>query len=206
MSDADHRRWVWENRYADHVRVLNEWIDSRNSATRWMPYVSPVHSAQARVLSVLRAPAASSDWQVGFGDTEERRGFLSLENDDDAAEESLRLVTEVAGLDATVVTPWNAYPYYLGHDRAPDTGQLSEGAKHLKLLLREVMVDVHHVVLQGAEARRCWAVLRSRDARFCNGYRVWTTSGPTSRAPGRTTAEQLAEREQTWRDVAAALR
>lgn len=203
MNDPDHRRWAWEHRYDDDVRALNEWVDSRNSSTRWMPYLSPVHSTQARVLSVLRAPASSSAWDDGDG---ERRGFLSLENDDPVAEESLRLVTEVAGLDAAAVCPWNAHPYYLGHDRAPDAGQLSEGAKHLKLVLREVLRDVHHVVLQGTEAKRCWAVLRSRDARFCNGYRVWTTTSPASSAAIRESAAKVAEREQVWCDVGAAAR
>jgi hypothetical protein len=206
MSDEDHRRWVWENRYDDGVKALNEWVDSRNSTTRWMPYVSPVHSTQARVLSVQRAPATSTDWHTAFGDPEERRGFLSLENDDPAAAETLRLVTEVAGLDASTVCPWNAHPFYLGHDRAPDTGQISEGAKHLKLLLREVMHDVNHVVLQGAEAKKCWAVLRSRDARFCNGYRVWTTWSPAPQAAIRESAAKVAEREETWAAVGAAVR
>ncbi len=205
MSDAEHRQWVWENRYSDDVRSINEWIDSRNTATRWMPYISPLHSTQARVLSVLRDPGARSDWSVAFGDTEERRGFLSLENDDDTAEESLRLVTEVAGIDPKMVCPWNASPFYLGHDKAPDAGQISEGAKHLKLLLREVLHDVHHVVLQGTEAKKCWDVLRSRDARFCNGYRVWRTWNPSPSALYRDRAERIAHREQTWQDVAAAL-
>lgn len=202
MADPEYREQVWEQRYAEHIRPVNEWIDAQCTPRRWMPYVSPVHSAKAHVLSVVRDPGPATEWGGHFGDVEGgRRGFLSLENDDETAEESLRLVTEVGGLDTRDVCPWNAHPFYVGHDKSLTANEIGEGSKYLKLLLREVLTDVIVVVLQGTEAKKCWASVASRDRRFTEGYKVLQTWNPAARALLKDREDKIAHREQTWREV-----
>ena len=201
MADAAYRETVWEERYADHVRPLNEWIDRQNTPRRWMPYVAPIHSTSAHVLSLVRDPGPATDWKAHYGDTEERRGFLSLENDDDTTAESLRLVTEVGGLSTVDVCPWNAHPFYRDHESAFTANEIGEGSKYLKLLLREVLTNVIVIVLQGAEAKKAWASVASRDRRFTEGYKVLTTWNPAARALIRERDDKIAHREETWRKV-----
>lgn len=203
MADAAYREEVWEQRYADHIKPVNEWIDSLNTPRRWMPYVSPIHSAGAHVLSVMRDPGPATGWGEAFeaDDGEVRRGFLSMENDDATAEESLRLVTEVAGLDTHDVAPWSAHPFYLGHDSALTANQIGEGSKYLKMVLTQVMTKVIVVVLQGTEAKKCWASVASRDRRFTEGYKVLHTHNPAARALQRDREDRIKHREDTWRTV-----
>ena len=201
MADPAYREQIWENRYADHIRPLNEWVDRQITPKRWMPYVSPIHSTKAHVLSVVRDPGPATHWEGHFGDTDTRRGFLSLENDDETAAESLRLVTEVGGLDTADVCPWNAHPFYVTHDKALTANEIGEGSKYLKLLLREVLTDVIVIVLQGTEAKKAWASVASRDRRFTEGYKVLQTWNPAAKALLRDRDDKIAHREETWRQV-----
>ncbi len=204
MADPEYREQVWEQRYADHIRPVNEWIDTQNTPRRWMPYVAPIHSAQAHILSVIRDPGPATDWTRQFDDaSEERRGFLSMENDDETAAESLRLVTEVGGLDPADVCPWNAHPFYLTHDKGLTANEIGEGGKFLKLLLRDVLTNVSVIVLQGAEAKKTWASVASRDRRFTEGYKVFSTWNPGAKALIRDRDDKIAHREDTWRQVGA---
>ncbi|MFC8276504.1 hypothetical protein ACFUJR_29020 [Streptomyces sp. NPDC057271] len=82
MADETFRTDQERNRYAAHVRAINELVDGlRDQDGRgWMPYVAPWHGGtEARVLSVLRDPGPKT--QDGTGS-----GFLCTENDDPTAE------------------------------------------------------------------------------------------------------------------------
>ena len=85
-----------------------------------MPHVAPVHGGlEARVLTVLRDPGPKT--QVGVGS-----GFLCVENDDQTAQTQMELMAD-AGVEATDITPWNAYPWYI--NAAPRPAQLDAGVE-----------------------------------------------------------------------------
>src|SRR5690606_25293716 len=95
-------------RYAEHVRPINEPVDSlRDQDGRgWMPYVAPVHGGvEASVLSVLRDPGPKTLDGTGSG-------YICIENDDPTAARMAERFERV-GISAADVTPWNAYPWYI---------------------------------------------------------------------------------------------
>ncbi|MDT7617252.1 MAG: hypothetical protein QOF00_4699 [Pseudonocardiales bacterium] len=144
MSDPAFRAAQEADRYAPHVKPINELVDSlRDDVRGWMPHVAPLHRGiHAGVLSVLRDPGPAT--QAGSGS-----GFLCIENDDPTAERQLELFTE-AGMTPADVTPWNAYPWYI--NAAPKPAQLDLGVESLVELL-DLMTDLRVVFLQGNDAR-----------------------------------------------------
>ncbi|MFF8536985.1 uracil-DNA glycosylase [Streptomyces sp. NPDC015532] len=137
-----------QERYAPHVRPVNEMVDAlREPEGRgWMPYVAPWHGgAEARVLSILRDPGPKTLDGTGSG-------FLCVENDDPTAELQAQIFEE-AGIAPHDVTPWNAYPWYI--NRAPKAAELQAGAKVLEQLLG-LMPRAEVVLLQGNEAQDVW--------------------------------------------------
>ncbi|WP_432087423.1 uracil-DNA glycosylase [Streptomyces sp. bgisy095] len=96
MADETFRTDQERNRYAAHVRAINELVDGlRDQDGRgWMPYVAPWHGGtEARLLSVLRDPGPKT--QDGTGS-----GFLCTENVDPTAERQCRAFEQKAGADA----------------------------------------------------------------------------------------------------------
>lgn len=82
MASGAFRKEQERDRYAPHVRTINELVDDlRDQDGRgWMPYAAPWHGGvEARVLSVLRDPGPKTQDTVGSG-------FLCVENDDPTAE------------------------------------------------------------------------------------------------------------------------
>lgn len=153
MSDLAFRDAQEADRYAAHVRPVNELVDSlRDESRGWMPHVAPLHGGvNARVLSVLRDPGPAT--QAGSGS-----GFLCIENDDPTAARQLAMFTEV-GVSPADITPWNAYPWYI--NAAPKAAQLDAGVDPLVALL-DLMTELRAVFLQGNEARSSWARLTKR--------------------------------------------
>ncbi|WP_328299213.1 uracil-DNA glycosylase [Streptomyces sp. NBC_00435] len=148
MRDEAFRREQDKERYAPHVRPINEMVDAlREPEGRgWMPYVAPWHGgAAARVLSVLRDPGPKTLEGAGSG-------FLCVENDDPTAELQAQIF-ERAGIAPDDVTPWNAYPWYI--NRSPKAAELQAGAEVLKRLLG-LMPRTEVVLLQGNEAQDVW--------------------------------------------------
>lgn len=145
MAQADFREMQERDRYAPHVRSVNELVDRlRDPGGRgWMPHVAPHHGGvEARVLSVLRDP--------GPGAGEAGSGFLCIENNDPTAE-CQAIAFALAGIGAFDVTPWNAYPWYI--NRAPKAAELDAGVEPLLELL-DLMPSPRVVLLQGRERRR----------------------------------------------------
>lgn len=190
--------------YAPHVRPINEMVDAlREQDERgWMPYVAPWHGgAEARVLSVLRDPGPKTLDGVGSG-------FLCVENDDPTAELQAQIFEE-AGISASDVTPWNAYPWYI--NRSPNAAELQAGAEVLKRLLG-LMPRREVVLLQGKEAQDVWrrllkshpGVVRDRTVE------VFSTYHPGRQALFVRDPEERARRAQhridTYKKVGDALR
>jgi len=153
---ADEAFWEEQqrNRYAPHVRPVNEMIDAlRGQDGRgWIPHVAPWHAGvQARVLSVLRDPGPKT--QDGTGS-----GFLCVENDDPTAELQCRAF-DAAGIAPCDVTPWNAYPWYI--NRAPKAAERQAGVDPLLRLLG-LLPRLRTVLLQGRDAQDAWRRLVTR--------------------------------------------
>ena len=104
MADLAFRQLEEADRYAPHVRPINELVDAlRDDARGWMPHIAPLHGGTAaQVLSVLRDPGPATRDTVGSG-------FLCIENDDLTAERQLQMFADV-GITPADITPWNAYP------------------------------------------------------------------------------------------------
>ena len=148
MADERFRREQERGRYAAHVRPINEFIDSlRDSDGRgWLPHVAPFHGGvHARVLSVLRDPGPKT--QDGSGS-----GFLCIENDDPTAERQVEAFAAV-GIQASDITPWNAYPWYV--NRAPTAAERQAGVDPLVQLI-ELLPQLRVVFLQGNDAKDGW--------------------------------------------------
>ncbi|MFH9725420.1 uracil-DNA glycosylase [Streptomyces sp. NPDC017254] len=148
MREEAFRLEQEQERYAPHVRPINELVDAlRGQDGRgWMPYVAPWHGGvEARVLSVLRDPGPKTQEGVGSG-------FLCVENDDPTAELQA-LIFEGAGVAPQDVTPWNAYPWYI--NRLPKAAELQAGVEVLRQLLR-LMPRTEVVLLQGGQAQSVW--------------------------------------------------
>lgn len=79
-------------------------------------------------------------------------GFLSIENDDPTAERQGQLLA-TAGLDATDILPWNAYPWYI--NRAPKAAELELGVKPI-LDVIDMLPKLRVVLLQGGSAKNSW--------------------------------------------------
>lgn len=154
MADEAFRDEQQRDRYAPHVRPVNELIDAlRGQDGRgWMPYVAPWHGGvRARVLSVLRDPGPKT--QDGTGS-----GFLCVENDDPTAELQCRAF-DAAGIAPDDVIPWNAYPWYI--NRAPKASERQAGVDPLLRLLG-LLPRLRVVLLQGRDAQDTWRRLAAR--------------------------------------------
>ncbi|KQX55408.1 MULTISPECIES: uracil-DNA glycosylase [unclassified Streptomyces] len=195
MADETFRTDQERNRYAAHVRAINELVDGlRDQDGRgWMPYVAPWHGGtEARVLSVLRDPGPKT--QDGTGS-----GFLCTENDDPTAERQCRAF-EQAGIGARDVTPWNAYPWYI--NRKPDASEQKAGADALARLLG-LMPDLRVVLLQGGDAQATWRRLEKAHPALAGQerFQVVRTYHPGRQALWSPDPEVRAAREQHREDA-----
>ncbi len=197
MADPVFRADQWENRYAEHVAPLNRLVDElRDQDGRgWLPYVAPFHGgAQARVLSVLRDPGPMTQELSGSG-------LLCIENDDQTAQTQAQLFAD-AGLSASDVTPWNAYPWYI--NRAPKAAELDAGVEPLVRVL-DLIPNARVVLLQGGEAKNVWQRLLRRYPRVSTERRleVLATYHPSNSALQTPYADVRQARRQHRRDTIA---
>jgi hypothetical protein len=148
MASEAFRMQQARDRYAPHVRAINELVDDlRGEDGRgWVPYVAPWHAGvHVRVLSVLRDPGPRTQ-NIGGS------GFLCVENDDPTAELQYRAFTD-AGIDPRDIIPWNAYPWYI--NRRPRAAEREAGAGAL-LRLIGLLPHLRVVLLQGRDACDVW--------------------------------------------------
>jgi hypothetical protein len=151
MADVAFRAAQWEHRFAPHMAPINSYVD-RIRAKEWAPYVAPLHGGiHARVVTILRDPGPATRDDLGSG-------FICVENDDPTAEKQGVLLAS-AGMEASDVLPWNAYPWYI--NRAPNAAELEEGVDPI-LDLIDLLPNLEVVLLQGGSAKDSWRRVRRR--------------------------------------------
>jgi hypothetical protein len=162
------------NRYADHVKPINELIDQINSSepSRWMPYVSPdFGGVRAQLLLLLKIPSPATDNREG----QHGSGLLSVNNSDGAAARTHQLLEET-GLRLDQILTWNAYPWI-----PPAVGlkndDLHRGAKVLRRLV-DLLPHLRVAILAGADAKTVWGRLAPPP----RGVRVIPTRSTGNRA------------------------
>jgi hypothetical protein len=148
MANEAFRQEQWEHRYDDHIAPINRFVDDlRSSPDRgWLPYVAPMYGGvNARLLSVLRDPGPKTRSDQGSG-------FLCMENDDPTAEAIAGCFSE-AGIEASDIVPWNAYPWYI--NRNPTALELQDGIEPLKRVI-DMLPRLEIVMLHGGAAKSAW--------------------------------------------------
>lgn len=204
MADRAFRAGQDRDRYARHVRPINELVDGLRDADGrgWLPYVAPVHGGvRARLLSVLRDPGPMT--QEGTGS-----GYLCVENDDATAEQQA-LAFAVVGIASADVTPWNAYPWYI--NRRPTAAEREAGVEPL-IRLVALMPVLRVVLLQGRDAQDVWrrVVRRQPDMLSERNIAVIETYHPGRQAlwsPDPAVREQRhRDRQEAYRQTAELLR
>lgn len=138
--------------FAEHVAPLNRLVDELRQDGDWLPYIAPMFGGvNARLLYVLRDPGPKTKDDGGSG-------FLCWENDDATAETMCSLFAE-AGIAASDVAPWNAYPWYI--NRNPKADELEKGVDPLKRLI-DLLPNLSIVMLLGGSAHDGWERLVRR--------------------------------------------
>jgi Uracil DNA glycosylase superfamily len=155
MRDATFRDRQVAGLRGGHIAPINALVDDivAGGSGLWAPYVAPMYGGtDARVLSVLRDPGPKTNTDHGGS------GFLCMENDDPTAER-LSGLFEAAGISATEVVPWNAYPWYI--NKAPTAGQLEAGVEPMRRLVA-LLPNLMVVMLHGGSAHDGWRRLLRR--------------------------------------------
>jgi len=182
----------------EHVAPLNALVARlrEQHAPRPVPAVAPLGAGTgARVLALVRAPAASS---AGAG-------LLSLEDDDPGAERLHALVTG-AGIDPALVLPWGAAPYPVPGEEPLSTPDVKAGRAALEGLV-PLLPRLRSVVLHGKDAEAVWSAYAGANRSALLGVRVepWTF-GTDDEALSKHRASRLRRLAATYASVADALR
>lgn len=169
MSDPAYRRSQEDGIRLPHVARINALVDKlRDQDGRgWVPYLAPVFGGiDAEMLHVFRDPGPMTNRDLGGS------GLLCLENDDPAAERFANLLNE-AGIDASSVTVWNSYPWYI--NRKPNAAELDAGVEPLRQLLEIPLARLRVVMLNGGEAKVLWRKFAKRYAARAREFVVLST-------------------------------
>jgi hypothetical protein len=137
------------HRYDPHIEPVNRLVDALSTDARWMPYVSPLYGGvNATILFLFQDPGPATEDGPGSG-------LLSPENDDPSAELFSNCLAE-AGLSYADVITWNAYPWFIPSQVAPNASMLVEGVEPLAALI-DVLGSLRAVCLCGRKAEQSWA-------------------------------------------------
>lgn len=138
--------------FAEHVAPLNRLVDELKQNGEWLPYIAPMYGGiNARLLCVLRDPGPMTRDDGGSG-------FLCWENNDATAEMVCELFAG-AGIDASDVVPWNAFPWYI--NRHPKAKELERGVEPWMRLI-DLLPNLRVVMLLGGSAHDGWERLARR--------------------------------------------
>jgi len=167
MRDAEFRRSQEAGVHLSHIAPVNELVDTlRTEGRGWVPYVAPLYGGvNAELLSVLRDPGPMTNAE------EKGSGFLCLENDDAAAERFATLLAE-AGIAASRMIPWNAYPWYI--NRKPNAAEQKAGLEPLRRLLG-LLPCLRVVMLNGGDAQALWRRFAADHPALAEQYHVLPT-------------------------------
>lgn len=199
MDDPAFRRQQLDERTAPHVKQINEFVDLLRQANRGtVPYVAPMHGGSAAgILALMYRPDGPHG---GTGS-----GFLSLENADDAARQTLADV-RAAGIDPFDITPWNVWPW----DSDPGVADIEIGVSALAKIV-QMMPALRVVVLQGGKAQEWWEELYGLFPRIADDPRFAVLSTYSSGQQAlhwcspEETARRKADRTATWTAAAELL-
>ncbi|MCJ1675666.1 uracil-DNA glycosylase [Rathayibacter sp. VKM Ac-2929] len=154
-----------------------------------MPDFDPAEAGVGgRALIVLEAPGSMAAGRDGSG-------FISVDNDDPTAATTWTLRDEVGLHNHTLL--WNIVPWHLVGG-APDTLEVQQGAKELRLLL-QLLPDLRVVVNAGTVPRAGWA----------KNIAPYLVDGPTvidSWSPGQRAMNQGSKRDELKRAFERAAR
>jgi hypothetical protein len=167
MRDPAFRREQEAGLRLPHIAPINDLVDElREDGRGWAPYVAPIYGGvHARMLSILRDPGPMTN------SAERGSGFLCLENDDPAAELFATLLAE-AGIQASQMNPWNAYPWYI--NRKPNAAELAAGVDPLLRLL-DLLPDLRVVMLNGGDAQSLWQKVLAQQPTIARRYLILPT-------------------------------
>lgn len=162
--------------------ALSEW--TRDLALRRgvvVPAFDPAEAGtSAQVLVLHEAPGPMTNATGPRAGS----GFISVDNDDQTAENMWRLRAEV-GLSEQVTLHWNIVPWYLGAASVkPNAQELRQGALELRRLL-PLLPRLRIVVASGRHAQEGW---RKDVSPFVSDIRVIDTWHPSPLAmnqPGK---------------------
>lgn len=140
------------------VQPLLKWTNdlvARRIATQpdiVVPDFDPAEAGvDARVLLLFEAPGPMTN----ADNTRPGSGFISVDNNDQSAENCWRLRDEV-NLTEHVTLNWNIVPWYLGPaSKKPNQTELREGAAELRQLL-VLLPHLRVVVTSGLYAQQGW--------------------------------------------------
>jgi len=163
MADRTYRAAQWENRYASHIKPINDLVDSLIDAgsNRWVPYVDPIYGGvDAELLCILQDPGPMTLPGTGSG-------FISHENDDPTAERLCKFMKE-ADISPSQSMLWNAYPWYI--NKKPSTSDLKDGIDPLMELVK-LLPRLKVVMLNGLVARSSWRMFERKDTSLTRKFR-----------------------------------
>lgn len=198
MATPEFREQQWARRFDPIVEPINRLVDDliEEKPGSWMPYIPPYHGGvESKVLLIYQDPGKMTSVDHGGS------GFLGCENDDTSAQ-TVAECLDAAGIDQRLVSPWNAYPWFLEDQGNVRASMINEGLDPLRRLL-EIMPEVHTVVTGGAVAHDSWRRFTDRysdKARSLRHMKTFHTSARGITNGGRQTkAEGIAHVVATLR-------
>lgn len=154
---GERRKRIWE----PHVAPLNMLVEQIRAerSDGSVPWFDPAGGGvNARALLLLEAPGPGATAEAG---RRQGSGFVSLENDDQTAQNMWEL-REQAGLSPGDVVHWNIVPWYVGNRggiRAAKRDDIAEAEPYLRRLLG-LLPKLKVVVLMGKKAQIGWKCAR----------------------------------------------
>ncbi|MFF2026974.1 uracil-DNA glycosylase family protein [Rhodococcus koreensis] len=129
------------------INALVDKIGVEQSVTN-MPLIDPTFGGiNATVLFVLKAPEADANPNLSGP------RLLSLDNDDDTAQDMFRLTAET-GLDRSSITAWNVCPFP-AEGKNPTAAEVKRSARYHSELF-SLLPHLQVIVLFGDDAKRHW--------------------------------------------------
>ncbi len=174
-------------RYEPHVEPINRYIDQLiEESGEWMPYVAPTYGGvNARLLAIFQDPGTKTLADGGSG-------MLCLENNDLSAPRHQSHL-ENAGIDASEMQSWNAYPWFI--NRAPTAVEL-ERAEPVLAHLIGLLPSLKVVMVHGGSAQDAWERFTWRHRDTVRGLEVIKTYHVSPQALQSRTPEERAGRVQ----------
>lgn len=121
-----------------------------------IPYFDPTEAGtEANILLLLEAPGRRSALEAGSG-------FVSVDNNDQTAENMWQLLRRAEIDRATDVVTWNVVPWYIGDGtkiRPTRSGDLTEARSATRELIA-MLPNLQVAVLLGKPAAKAWKALR----------------------------------------------